>query len=88
MAKIDNTIAHFERNLDQLKQCVQTLENPEQLKLQDLINLYQKGLKMANACQIALDNTNQMIQTLKTQQPMQTEQLEPLNSQQANESAE
>lgn len=53
----------FEKNLKELENVVKSLENTE-ISLDEMLSLFEKGIKLTKECTCALDNAEQKITIL------------------------
>ena len=70
----------FEQNLAQLEQIVDELESQE-MELDAAIKLYEKGVKLSQACQAQLEESRRRIAVLHEQENDITEELVNENAQ-------
>jgi exodeoxyribonuclease VII small subunit len=59
----DDPVAHFEAALQELEGIVQALERGE-LKLEDSLQRFERGMALSRQCRAALDSAEQKVRTL------------------------
>ncbi len=71
------TVTLFEDSLEELEQLVEQMEQGE-LSLEQSLKLFERGVKLTNTCQKALEDAEQKVQILLEKNGKQT--LEPFNN--------
>ena len=67
MATKKKTIHQFEKSIESLEQLVQNLENGD-LSLEESLKQFEKGVRLAKECQIALSEAEQKVLLLTEEQ--------------------
>jgi exodeoxyribonuclease VII small subunit len=63
MAKIENNLKDFEKAMQQLEKIVNTMESGE-LGLEDSLNQFEQGIKLAKSCQDTLSEAESRVEQL------------------------
>lgn len=63
MARATDKLKNFEANYEKLEELVKTLDSPD-LTLKESLDLYEKAIKLSEACESALEYAKQRAQAL------------------------